>query len=148
MPFAWEKEFSSLVPGDWTKTSDATRRFNCIAWAASDDARWWWPDPSLQYYWPPSLPRENSIECFVLAYESLGYELCGDESLESAFEKVAIYADSIGLPTHAARQLPDGRWTSKLGICEDITHRNLDVLNCQSYGRAVRFLKRPLNRFP
>ena len=34
---------------------------------------------------------------------------------------VAIY-QSGGLPTHAARQLSDGNWTSKLGPNIDITH--------------------------
>lgn len=37
-------------------------------------------------------------------------------------------------PTHMARQLPDGTWSSKLGPNEDITHFTLDAL--ESYGRA------------
>lgn len=35
-------------------------------------------------------------------------------------------------PTHMARQLANGMWTSKLGGNEDITHFTLDAL--ESYG--------------
>ena len=31
--------------------------------------------------------------------------------LEPGFEKIALYADNSGKPTHAARQLDNGRWT-------------------------------------
>lgn len=63
------------------------------------------------------------VELFLAA----GYELCGDGSLEDRYEKIAIYAKD-GEPTHAARQLGDGRWTSKLGKYEDIEHDSLDAL--------------------
>jgi hypothetical protein len=48
-----------------------------------------------------------------------------------------------GTPTHAARQLPDGTWTSKLGISEDIQHA-LDDLAGAVYRAVVQILKRAL----
>jgi len=76
----------------------------------------------------------------------LGYVPCADGSLETNFEKVAIYVNSDGEPTHAARQLRNGKWTSKLGNFEDITHNALlDVADGPApdgYGRPKYYLKR------
>ena len=70
----------------------------------------------------------------------MGYEPCERGDLEPGFEKVAIFADDEG-PTHAARQLDNGRWTSKLGSMEDIEHA-LEGLAGSEYGRVVRYLRR------
>lgn len=51
-------------------------------------------------------------------------------------------------PTHAARQLSSGHWTSKLGDCEDIEHFALDGVANKIYGAAVVFLKRLRENFP
>ena len=81
------------------------------------------------------------VDLFLAA----GYELCGDGNLEDGYEKIAIYAKD-GEPTHAARQLGDGRWTSKLGKYEDIEHDSLDALNGEGfgeYGSVALFMVRP-----
>jgi hypothetical protein len=57
-------------------------------------------------------------------------------------EKIAIFADATGSPTHAARQLTSGRWTSKLGEAEDIEHE-LRAIEGDIYGTVVAILKRP-----
>jgi hypothetical protein len=44
---------------------------------------------------------------------------------------------------HAARQLPGGRWTSKLGNREDIEH-DLNAVSGEAYGTVVMVLKRPI----
>ena len=46
--------------------------------------------------------------------------------------------------THIARQLPNGRWTSKFGNWEDIEHTTLAALDGHFIGAARRFLKRPI----
>jgi hypothetical protein len=51
------------------------------------------------------------------------------------------------VPKHAARSLPNGAWTSKLGDDEDIEHSTLAVLEGREYGRAKVFLKRPNSLF-
>jgi hypothetical protein len=86
--------------------------------------------------------RQETTTAFQQAFASLGYELCGDAKFETGFEKIAIYAIG-GNPTHAARQLPDGRWVSKLGELEDIQHATLDVLSGGPYGSVVAVLRRP-----
>jgi hypothetical protein len=126
MPGSWPTwELPSLTDKTCTVTSRATNRYNCIAWAASEDHRNWWPDPLRIGYWP--LPkREVTIPAFIEAYRTIGYEVCADDSLEAGLEKIAIFAirDPFGMivPTHAALQLQSGEWTSKLGPFEDISH--------------------------
>jgi hypothetical protein len=59
-----------------------------------------------------------------------------DDSLESQYEKVALFAKD-GRVTHAARQLPSGRWTSKLGSDVDIEHE-LYAIEGEVYGTVVQ----------
>jgi hypothetical protein len=107
---------------------------------------WWEPDPDNTYYWPPSVPREYTVSAFVAAYRSIGYQPCGNSLPEAGSEKVALYADSDGSPTHTARQLPCGQWTSKLGTFEDIEHLTLECLNGGLYGQAVLYFIRRLQQ--
>ena len=79
----------------------------------------------------------------------IGYEVCpiGSRALEPGVQKIALYVDEDGTPTHAARQLPSGEWTSKLGRAEDIRHKTLEALEGSAgqppgYGRAKLILKR------
>lgn len=68
--------------------------------------------------------------------------MCAGEELETGFEKVALFADADGFATHAARQLNNGRWTSKLGELEDIEHALRDLEGVE-YGTVVLVMKRP-----
>ena len=74
------------------------------------------------------------------AFAMLGFAPCGDGTMQSGFDKIALYATWAG-PTHAARQLPNGLWTSKLGPDADIEH-TLEGLNTPMYGAAVGFFSR------
>jgi hypothetical protein len=47
--------------------------------------------------------------------------------------------------THAARQLPTGKWTSKLGKAEDIEHDSPDDVAGGIYGEVVLFMRRQSN---
>jgi hypothetical protein len=67
----------------------------------------------------------------------LGYAPCAGDELEAGLEKVALYADEHGEWTHAAPQLPDGWWTSKLGPEEDILHRTpWPAISTGKFGRS------------
>lgn len=62
-----------------------------------------------------------------------------------------MYYDSVENEiSHVARQLPDGRWTSKLGPDEDIEHNDLHALEGDvgvyplCYGVVIRFMRRPI----
>ena len=132
--------FPNLTDDNHEITSPRTIDYNCVAWAAQNKKRWWQPG----VYWPIESTRdEYGIGELVLAFESLGYQGCDDGSLEPGFEKIALYG--IGMMyTHVARQLGDGRWTSKLGQLEDITHSSTDALEDSDYGEVVQFMRRPI----
>ena len=137
------KFFPKLLKDTYSLTSPKTTEYNCIAWAAGENEQWWWPDSNDICYWPSEIPRVETLEAFINAFEKLGYSVCDNEKFENSFEKVAIYAINKK-PTHAARQLPSGRWTSKLGCLEDIEHMTLDDLNGDKYGSVTLILKRHL----
>jgi hypothetical protein len=137
-----EELWPNLVSEGYEVKSIQTWRYNCIAFAADDPSLTWWPSPQEDVYWPIER-REVSLACFVEAFESIGYQKC-EAGLESGFEKVAIYMFE-GEPSHAAKQLPDGRWKSKLGGLEDIEHNTVKAVEDDCcYGRAVQYMKRPI----
>lgn len=133
--------FPLLKLSPYTVMSPRTLEYNCIAWAAGDTNRCWWPDPNEQYFWPPEILRKETIDVFVNVFESLGYTICSDSNYETGYEKVAIFAKSDGRPTHAARQIDSDKWTSKLGKSEDIEH-GINSLSGGIYGEPVVYMKR------
>jgi hypothetical protein len=120
--------------------------YNCIAWAAGDNRKWWWPDQAQEDTWPAGVARVVTVAAFRDAFATLGYLVCDHDQLEAGYEKVALFA-LAGVPKHAARQLPSGRWTSKLGRGEDIEH-DLHDLTGMVYGSVVLVMKRPVSASP
>jgi hypothetical protein len=137
--------FPQLESDSYEVTSPEDIKYNCVAWAAGPEEvhRKWWPAPSPFYYWPVE-PREETVAGFITAFGQLGYVVCHTGELESGYERLAIYTDETGTPTHMARQLTSGRWTSKLGELEDIEHLTLEQLSGSDYGQPAQFLKRKL----
>lgn len=133
--------FPGLLGAGYLFTSQATPDYNCIGWAAGEDDRWWWPDAAGVAYWPESVPREESLSAFVAAFATLGYAPSDNSSNEPGVVKIALYARS-GVPTHAARQLGNGRWTSKLGQSEDIEHDLVGLVG-SVYGDVAMILAKP-----
>ena len=118
--------------------SPPTPEYNCIAWSVQDSEHWWWP--SDQAFWPETAPKEVTVAAFAAVYESLGYRECETGELESGVQKIALYAKDH-IPTHAARQLANGRWTSKLGKQADI-HHDVQDLEGEQYGRVGKYFCR------
>jgi hypothetical protein len=132
--------FPALFLSPFEITSPQTIEYNCIAWAAHRVDAWWWPGGP---YWPDGTPHSDTISAFCRAYGTLGFEPCESGELEIGFEKIALYIGTGSRVLHAARQLPNGRWTSKLGREWDITHQ-LKGLEGDDYGTVGQFLKRPI----
>jgi len=134
--------FPRLQAANHRVTSPATIEYNFIAWSAGDTAHWWQPG----VFWPIlAEPDDYGIGALEQAFKALGYETCADGSLEPGFEKVALYGDDA-FYTHAARQLPGGKWSSKLGHAEDIEHDAPEDVAGGVYGQVVLFMKRLANQ--
>jgi hypothetical protein len=133
------EDFPRLMPENYRPTSLAAIDYNCVAWAAGDTENWWQPG----VFWPTQkLPDDFGISAPEDAFKTLGFEPCDDDRPELGVEKVALYGNNF-LYTHAARQLPDGKWTSKLGKAEDIEHDTPDVVAGGIYGEVVEIMRRP-----
>jgi len=100
--------------GDCVETSPQDASYNCFAWALRRSDRWVSPEEYGDCFWPEGVSRKRTLESFVALFSVYGFSVCDDPSREEGVEKVALYADATGRPTHAARQLPNGKWTSKL----------------------------------
>lgn len=135
-----------MKPGDLAEKSPADspeRAYNCVAWAMGETDRWWQPAAAdLGYYWPDEAANSGLLTEYVRAFSDLGYVQCEGETAEKGFERIALFADSVGEFTHVARQLPSGHWTSKLGAWEDVEH-NVHALEGGKYGRIACFMRRP-----
>lgn len=86
LAFYKESQFPNLAKTGYLVTSSQTATYNCFAWAAVQDDRWWSPGESgtgASYYWIDGVPDELTIAAFVQAYETLGYSivLLGGEAI-------------------------------------------------------------------
>jgi hypothetical protein len=136
-------DFPHFTPDNHRITSPKTPEYNCIGWAAGETDRFWWPAHHPDAYWPPNIPRTPTVDAFIAAFATKGYAVCENGNLEVGYEKVVLYVNQDG-PTHMARQLPDGKWTSKLGRSFDIEHSDPSVVNGSAYGWVSTYLRRKI----
>jgi hypothetical protein len=145
-----DRYYPELAAAGYVSTSDATIVYNCIAWAADDVTQWWecatdGPINEPGYYWPPNAIHGLGIDALISAYETRGYTVCEDSSLEAGFEKVALYAEH-GEWLHAAKQLTEapwsGYWSSKLGDLDDVRHIHPSDVSGENNGHVICFMKR------
>jgi hypothetical protein len=106
-----------------------------------DKRRWW--EPLEGKYWPRRVPFDYGLESYVAAFATRHFVPCDDGTLDPLHEKLAIYITPDGSFRHVARQLRDGRWSSKLGEYRDIAHPMLSSLEGDFYGSTVKYMQRP-----
>ena len=147
------KEIKGLFPNlnatGETITSKIDPNYNCIAWAFGDTENWWepWglilPSAFPPYRWPDNLAHDNTLDTYIDFYRAHGFQVSDSEEYEDGYEKIALYVNKDEV-CHAARQLRDGIWTSKLGDKEDIKHglRDLEGSGEFRYGFVSAFMKR------
>ena len=137
-----EEIFTNLAGSSYEISGQASKEYNCIAWVMRISTQNWdCNDPDG--YWPPSILRDDSIMTIMQLFASQGFSLCEDDTPEPGYEKIALYA-FVGRFTHAARQLEDGHWTSKLGKGPTITHNSPANLTGGFYGNVHCIMRRPV----
>lgn len=129
-----EEQIGGLKGSSYRITSPHDPDYNCVSWALGDTARRWSPGLGPRDHWPEDLQAWPSITVFVKLFERYGYARCESAEFEPGVEKVAIFVNSLGEPTHMARQMQGGKWTSKLGDSVDIEHDELDAVACKLLG--------------
>ena len=136
----YESTFPHLKSEGFRITSPDIEAYNCFAWAAGEANRMWMPTGAL--YWPPGVPLNRLVATVTQVYATLGFEPAADARLVPGLEKLALFTKGSTVE-HVARQLPSGKWTSKLGYDgHDIEH-TLKGLTSAFYGAPTHFLARP-----
>lgn len=154
-----EDWFRDLKKEGWEpyNRSPEDEGYNCIAYAAGDSTRFWDPDITTRgRHWPDEIPRDLELDTFIKLYQKeCNYSACDNGDFEDGFEKIAIYwnynpAEKKVEVTHAARQLPSGKWTSKLGGVDDIIHNTVAGVggSWPAYGSVAKYMKRPIQLKP
>lgn len=140
---AKEKVFQEMVSRGYSVTSHECEHYNCIAHAADDKTQKWDPIaiPPV-YYWPKGADRGDGADSLATAFMAIGYERCAGGEPEDGFEKVALYIDDNGSWQHAAKQLPNGQWSSKLGEWEDVMHQSPHCFGDTEYGKVAYYMRR------
>ncbi|RIK80189.1 MAG: hypothetical protein DCC68_11550 [Planctomycetota bacterium] len=139
-----ELEFDGLRGTKWRLTSKQTPRYNCIAWAVGEKHRPW---DLLRGYWPDGVPRTGCLTSLIAAYQTKGFEICDEAPLEydQSFDKVVLYGVQTGSGhewQHAAKLMPNGMWSSKLGNWVDIQHEQPEHVNHADYGEPLVYMRK------
>ena len=120
---------------DFEVLAPAAKKYNCISHSLGLSDRWVNPETG---------PADDPFGPMDRLYSALGYKRLPtlDLSVEKGKQKVVLYATvhpdaSLHQVTHAAVQVPDGTWTSKLGQLPLIRHRTPYALRGPSYGLPV-----------
>jgi hypothetical protein len=135
--------FPTLEGGKgYEKTSDESEDYNCFAWAAGYNDRRLDPTEAFNPHWPADITKSPEISSFEKLFRHFGFEPCDDATVEPGVVKIALYEDKkSGEAMHAARQLESGKWTSKIGDFDDISHDTLESLE-GFYGTLVMFMRK------
>ena len=133
--------FPNLTNEGFEIVDRPSERYNCIAYAVGDTMKWWWPDGIN--YWPPWATETNRIDSLKEAFAGLGYEQCDHSDTEVGYQRVALF-EVNGEMKHAAVQMPNGRWRSKMGQGPVIEHRSPESLSYGIYGGPTAFMRRAL----
>lgn len=141
-----EQCFPNLA-GKYKLTSPKDGAYNCVAWAVGD-IKVFWDDVRILgrrvkgYYWPPKISADT-LEGWTEVFALHNYRECDSDAFDPDFEKIAIYIQPDDSPSHVARQIGSGTWSSKLGISFDIEHETLNSLEGDEYGKVAVIMQRP-----
>ena len=78
------------------------------------------------------------------AFAGKEYERCNDYEAEVGYQKVALY-EAQDLIQHAAAQMPNGRWRSKMGRGPVIEHHSPNSLSGGPYGNPTIIMRKETN---
>lgn len=138
------RDFPRLRRRLYRGTSEPATNYNCFAWAVGETHRRWDPTRlrSARNYWPTE-SRSMGLAEALEAFEAVGFRRVDAARAVAGWQTITLYA-ADGQITHAARLLPSGLWTSKLGDDIDLEHETPEALGGGLYGEPSVTLKRPL----
>jgi hypothetical protein len=120
-------DFPNINSSNTVVVNERVPTYNCIAWSLGIGG-WKWPQP-------------DNIQGFIDLFYIWGFVKCDNGELEPGIEKICLYCYHDE-PKHAARQLTNGLWSSKLGSEELIVHDGLFVVEGEFYGYPTLFFSK------
>jgi hypothetical protein len=142
------QKFPKLNANNHARTSLATGRYNCLAFARADERKWWEPRPGGRYYWPPNARWDTSLATVTNIFLADGYAETKNRDVEPGYSKVAIYVDLEDVDSYSHVAVSNGIcWKSKLGKGQDIAHNSLDLLEgdqVDEYGIVAIILRKAI----
>ncbi len=98
-----ELRYPNLAITDYNVTSPRSQEYNCFAWAAGDQERWWQPTPEDQFYWVEGVPMEETLSAYIQAYQTLGYKPCEDRTIESGSPCISTMREFLSMQRDSCR---------------------------------------------
>lgn len=134
----YRKLFPLLTDYELIPNSESME-YNCISHTLNINNDISWPFDNNNY-WPVS--RDLTKESFDKFYEFHGFEKMNllDFSYDSKYIKVALYTNK-GIPTHAAIQVDEFFWESKIGELGIIKH-DLFEIEDNVYGEVAQIYRK------
>ena len=143
----YRKLFPLLTDYELIQNSE-NNKYNCVSHTLNIKDKWIWPYledeiyiRKYNSYW--TVKNEISKESFDEFYEYHGFEKLDllDFFYDPKYIKVALYTNK-GIPTHAAIQVDEFFWESKIGELGIIKH-DLFEIEDDVYGKVTQIYKKP-----
>lgn len=134
---------------DWATASKPTRKYNCFGFAMGK-LKWWQPNyyddagilQNPSDHWPEGVEHKETIEAYIDAAKTEGFEVSQDGAWEDGWETIVLYFHENSREfTHAAKLKSPGVWASKIGPDSDIEHPP-NGLDNPWYGAGRFYMKR------
>jgi len=134
----FRRQFPNLTDFElYENTSDL---YNCISHSIGMKV-WAWPkEGGHRNYWPISNMNEDK-KSFDEFYAYHGYNICNmDFRYNPNYSKIALYGKDNN-PKHAAKQIDEIWWESKIGQSEIIRHKLFDLEGFK-YGDVIEIYQK------
>jgi hypothetical protein len=137
-----KRDFPHLNEKNTKVIGKHTHNYNCFAFAMGDKKHWWGTGGG---YWPA---KEDSLS--IKGFDEILHDVANGEqtsdwkTVEPGYVKIAVMTDDgkdVGEVEHAVRQLPSGKWASKMGSFGIIENDDLHEIEGGSYGKVARVYK-------
>jgi len=114
--------------------------YNCIGWSLCSIFNGWFQPPSNLLQAAPKL----QLKWFDQFYAAKNWKISKNCKPEKGVRKIALYCNAKGYPSHAAKQIEDDWWESKLGQGHRVVHPGTGSLEGEQYGKVTRCYEKDL----